>query len=223
MLGVASNKVTRCQAKSSQFNAKESDADVTNMIGLVGENVGGENEINLEKQEILFFSSRSLMKPMHTTEKWRHPRTRDGRSTVFCLLTGAIDTDEGIKTELLSFEKLQLSNSFFPAFLDAERIMNALLSFFDNLCDSQDLLLDQGISELTDPLHSKVEEDFLSSCTIALPFPLKPDYDEDVIKFSGNDSTTIYAIRYHGFGQCDSLYVKKYSNPIHVTDVISGS
>ena len=138
---------------------------------------------------------------MWTMAKWRHPRTRDGRLTVFIVLpTGAIDTDDGIKTELMTSEQLQLSISWPPALLNAEGIMNALLSFSEDLCDGQGLLLAQGIRDFTDPLDSEVGEDVVSTCTIPLPFPVKPDYDEDVTKFNG-DSTTTYVLRFHAFEQ----------------------
>ena len=99
------------------------------------------------------------------------------------LPTGAIDTDDGIKTELITSELLQLSISWPPALLDAEWIMTALLSFSEDLCDVQGPLLAQGIRSFTDPLHSEVGEDVTSTCTIPLPFPVEADYDEDVIKF----------------------------------------
>ena len=78
--------------------------------------------------------------------------------------------------------------------------MNALLSFSDDLCGVQGPLLAQGISDFTDPLDSEVGEDILSTCTILLPFPVKPDYDEDVIKSNG-DSTTFYVLRFQAFEQ----------------------
>ena len=76
--------------------------------------------------------------------------------------------------------------------------MNALLSLSEDLCDGQGPLLAQAIHDFSDPLHSEVGEDVVSTNTIPLPFPVKPDYDEDVIKFNG-DSTAIYVLRFQAF------------------------
>ena len=79
--------------------------------------------------------------------------------------------------------------------------MNAMVSFCEDLKDGQGPLLAQGLRDYTDPLHSEVSEDVVSTCIIPLPFPVKPDFVEDVIKFSGKDSTIIYVIQFHAFEQ----------------------
>ena len=129
--------MTWCQPKSSQCHASEIDEDVASERGVSEDREVG-NESSNEKQELSFFSSPLLLKPMWTMAKWRHPRTRDGRLAVFIVLsTGVIDTDDRIKTELITSQQLQLSISWLPALLDAEGIMNALLSFSKDLCDGQ--------------------------------------------------------------------------------------
>ena len=78
--------------------------------------------------------------------------------------------------------------------------MNALLSFTEDLCDGQSPLLAPGVRDFNDPLHSEVGKDATSTCTTPLPFPVKPDYRDNVIKFNGY-STTIYVLRFKAFEQ----------------------
>ena len=48
-------------------------------------------------------------------------------------------------------------------------------------------------------LHSQAGEEVVSICMIPLPFPVKPDFQEDVINFDGSDATTIYVLRFQAF------------------------
>lgn len=57
--------------------------------------------------------------------------------------------------------------------------MRALSLFSTELRDCLGALLAQVIRVLTDPFQSKEEEDVFSTCTIHLPFSVKPDFQED--------------------------------------------
>ncbi len=61
--------------------------------------------------------------------------------------------------------------------------MRALMSFSEELTDGQGPLLAQGLRDYTDPLQAKEGEDVCSTCSINLPFPVKPDFKEDVFCF----------------------------------------
>ena len=65
---------------------------------------------------------------MYAMARRRHPSARDKRLVVFTVLpTGTVDMEEGIKAELVTSDKLQLSFSWPVELLNADRIMNALL------------------------------------------------------------------------------------------------
>ncbi len=65
---------------------------------------------------------------------------------------------------------------------DADGSMNAILSFCDQLRDDQGPLMAQGMSDDTDPLHLEAGEDAVSPYVVHLPFSVKPDFEEGVIK-----------------------------------------
>lgn len=195
-------EVQLCQPKGLLgCTAGDTDDDNESDIGDLSSG-RGTRPTNDEKDELSFFSNPLTVKPMYAMTTWRHPKTRDGRLAVLIVLpTGAIEREDGIKAELVTSEQLQISLSWPPALLDADGIMKALLSFCNDLEDGQGPLLAQGLRDFTDPLHSEASQDVVSSCNIQLPFPVKPDFEEDVMKFDGNDSTTIYVIRFHAFEQ----------------------
>ena len=139
---------------------------------------------------------------MYSMAQWRHPRTRDGRLAIFLVLpSGSVEIEDGIEAELINSEQLQLSFSWPAALLDADGITKAMLSFCHDLNDGQGPLMAQGLRGYTDPLHSEVGQDVVSTCIIPRPFPVKPDFDENVIKFDGSDSTTIYVMQFQAFEQ----------------------
>ena len=149
---------------------------------------------------------------MYAMAQWTHPQTRDGRLAVFIVLpTGTIDRDDGIKVELATSDKLQLSFSWSPALLDADSIMRAILSFTEEIRDGQGPFMAQGLRDYTDPLHSQVGEEVVPTCTLQLPFPVKPDFHEDVIKFDGSDTTNIYVLRFQGFEQRFATSKKRFT------------
>ena len=111
------------------------------------------SEGNVNGNEDISFSSAPLsMKPLYAMSKWRHPKRRDGRLAVFVVLpTGTIDRTDGVKAELVTAEKLQLSFSWPPALLGANGLMQAILSFSEELRDEQGPLMVQGLRDYTDP------------------------------------------------------------------------
>ena len=192
----------RCQPKATGCILSESEDEIRSDIGDGSVTQGNHAVVKEVRSDFQFYSSPLIMKPMYTMARWRHPRTRDRRLAIFTVLsTGTIDMEDGIKAELVSSEELQLSFSWPPALLDADGIMHALMSFCDEFQDGQGPLLAQGIRDYTDPLQSEIGEEIVSTCRIPLPFPVKPDFDEDIIKFNGSDSTTIYVMRFKAFDQ----------------------
>ena len=190
---LVSLEAIRCEPKKSDGLATETDDDTARAIG--GGTAMTVSEIDNEKLAMEFFASPLIVKPMYAMTKWRHPKTRDGRLTIFSVLqTGTIDQENGVETELLNSEHLQLSFSWPSAFLNADKLMHAMVSFSDDLKDGQGPLLAQGLRDFIYPLHSEVSEEVVSTCTIPLPFPVKLDFTEDVIKFNWADTTTLYFI-----------------------------
>ena len=57
-------------------------------------------------------------------------------------------------------------------------------------------MLPQVLRDFIDPLHYEVSEEVVPTCTIPLPLSVKLDFMEDVIKFKGSDTTTIYVKRF---------------------------
>ena len=190
-----------CEPKTSQteFVGNDGDDDRESIIkepcNITGDNKGGNEDIS-------FSSSPSLMKPMYAMTQWRHPQTRDGRLALFIALpTGCIDREDAVKAELSTADSLQLSFSWPPALLDADVIKRAILSFSEALRDGQGPLLAQGLRDYRDPLHPEACEDVVSTCVVPLPFPVKQDFEEDVLKFDGSDTTTVYILRFQAFEQ----------------------
>ena len=143
-----------------------------------------------------------ILKPMYTMTQWKHLQTRDGRLAIFLLLPiGTMYLDDGIKAELLSSDRLHLSFSWPPILLDADKIMHAMMSFCVDLKEGQGLLMAEVLRDFTDPLHSQAGDDVVSACTIPLPFPIKPDFVEDIVKFDGIDTILIYVIQFQAFEQ----------------------
>ena len=54
----------------------------------------------------------------------------------------------------------------------------------------------QVLRDYTVPPHSGVGQDVVSTRIIPLSFPVKRDFEEDLIKFDGNSCMTIYVIRF---------------------------
>ena len=59
----------------------------------------------------------------------------------------------------------------------------------------------QSLRDYTDPLHSETCEEVISTCTIPLPVPVDTDFEENIIKFDGIDTTTLYVFRFQAFEQ----------------------
>ena len=80
----------RCDPKLSNGLETESEDDARSAADV--ETVMAISEVENEKSRMEFFSSPSVLKPMYTMNRWRHPRTRDGRLAIFLVLpTGAVD------------------------------------------------------------------------------------------------------------------------------------
>ena len=158
-------------------------------------------EVKVNGNEDISFSSFPLsMKPLCVMTKWRHSKTSDGRLAVFVVLpTGTIDRTDGVKAEFVSAEKLQLSFSWSPALLDANGLMQAIFSYSEELRDGQRPLMAPGLRDYADPLHADSSKEVASTCIVQLPFPVKSNFEEDLIKFDRSDTTTIYVLRFQGF------------------------
>ena len=81
----------------------------------------------------------------------------------------------------------------------------AVCSFCTDLNDGLGPLLAQGLRDYTDPLQTKEGQDVYSKCVITLPHPVKPDFSEDVLRFDGNDSTSLYMLRFEALEQKFSI------------------
>ena len=150
------------------------------------------------------------IKPLFVMARWRHPKTRDGRLAIFIVLpTGALDKDDEIRTELETAEQLSVTFAWPSVLFDADKIMRAVCSFCTELNDGQGPLLAQGLRDYTDPLQTKEGQDVYSKCVITLPHPVKPDFSEDVLRFDGNDSTSLYMLRFEAFEQKFSMTKKR--------------
>ena len=188
-----------CELKTSntEFVGSDGDDDRESIIkepcNITGDSKGGNEDIS-------FSSSPLSMKPMYAMTQWRHPQTRDGRLALFIVLpTGCIGREDAVKAELSTPDSSQLSFSWPPALLDADVIMRAILSFAEELRDGQGPLMVQGLRDYTDPLHAEAGEDVVPTCVIPLPFPVKPNFEEDLIKFDGSDTTTMYVLHFQAF------------------------
>ncbi len=70
-----------------------------------------------------------------------------------------------------------------------------MVIFFDDLGVGNATMLAQGLMEFVEQFQEKQGNNIISSCRIDLPFPVKSDFDEDVITFA-NNSTTLYLLRF---------------------------
>ncbi len=69
----------------------------------------------------------------------------------------------------------------------------------DTFCTDLDLgnatLLAQELMKYVEQFQTKQGDAIVSSCTIELPFAVKPDFNEDIITFA-NSSNTLYLLRF---------------------------
>ncbi len=169
-----------------------------------------ESEPGKKSNELDNFMSPLIVKPLYTLAQWRHPKTRGGRLALFIVLpTGCLDRENGIHAELENAERLTVTFCWPSILLQAEEIMKAVCSFCSDINDGQGPLLAQGLRDFTDPLQTQEGQDIYSKCVINLPFPVKPDFTEDVLKFDSKDSTTLYMLRFEAFEQNFSVPKKR--------------
>ena len=107
-------------------------------------------------------------------------------------------------------DKLAVTFCWPPVLFEAEKIMRAVCSFCSEINDGQRQLLAQGLRDFTDPLQTQEGQNVYSKCVINLPFPMKPDFSEDVFKFDGEDSTTLYLFRFEAFEQNFTIQKKRF-------------
>ena len=85
------------------------------------------------------------IKPMFATAGWRHPKTRDGRLTIFIVFpTGALDQENGIQAELETAERLVITFSWPPYFLMLKKSCQQFARFAQNLMMGRDPSLPRG-------------------------------------------------------------------------------
>ena len=74
-----------CQPKTTQCILSDSEDEIRSDIG-DGSTNQENNAVLKEKNEISFYSSLLVTKPMYTVARLRHLRTRDGHLDVFVVL-----------------------------------------------------------------------------------------------------------------------------------------
>ena len=159
---------------------------------------------------------------MFVMAKWKHKRTRDGRLAIFIVLpTASLDQEDGIRAGLETAEQLAVTFSWPSILFGAEKIMGAVCSFCTDLNDGQGPILAQGLRDSTDPLRSKEGQDVYSKCIITLTHPVKPNVSEDGLKFDGNDSSTLYMLRFEAFEQKFSMGKKRLNMRTFKGDTIT--
>ena len=108
----------RCQPRSSlatgDFLNAGSEEDCEIMLGTV------HAEINQDFDSDDPLRSPLTIKPLFVMSRWRHPKSRDGRLAIFMVLpTGALNNDDGIRTELETTEQLSVTFAWPSVVFDA--------------------------------------------------------------------------------------------------------
>jgi len=176
-------------------SAIDADGADTGGIGDVGDDDDGEVEL-VGSGEIDSFSNPLISKPLYIVGKWKHPRTRDGRVSVLIVLpTGVLDRDDGVAAEVLD-DTVTVTFTWPRVLVDANKLMGAILSFCKDMDIGQGTLLAQGLMDYTEPLQSREDDDIKSTCRIKLPFNVKPDFEQDILRFPGDNTTMLYLLRF---------------------------
>ena len=137
-----------------------------------------------------------VAKPLYIVGKWKHPRTRDGRVSVLLLLpTGVLDRPDGVTAEVKD-DVATVTFTWPKVLVDANKLMDAVLSFCTDMDVGQGTLLAQGLMDFTEPLQSREGDDIKSTCRIKLPFVVKQDFSQDILKFPGDNTSILYLLRF---------------------------
>ena len=89
---------------------------------------------------------------MFTIIDWRHPRTGDGRLTIFGFTNRDSRPRERNQGGVVEFGTITIIFSWLPAPLNADKIMHAMVSLRDDLKDGQGLLPERVLAII--PIHS---------------------------------------------------------------------
>jgi len=128
-------------------------------------------------------------KPLYILSTWRDPRTRDGRiSIVLVLPSGVLQMEGGVVAEVVSERKVKVTITWPTPATDVQKIVSGILAVDSNLDLSHGTLMAQGFHDFLSQYRAKEADPIVSTCLIELPFPVKPDFDEEAIMF--NDSET---------------------------------
>jgi len=137
---------------------------------------------------------------------WRDPRTRDGRISIIIVLpTGILELEEGVSAEVISPNQVQVTIPWPTASTDVQKFVTGILAVEYDLNASHGAVMTLGIHDFLAQYRSKEADPISSTCIIQLPFPVKPDFDEQAIIFDDSD-TQLYLLQLRA-------PEKKYSTP----------
>jgi len=119
-------------------------------------------------------------------------------SVLIVLPTGALDRPDGVSAEVVDNNCVNVTFIWPKVIANAGKLMDAILSFCPEMGAGRGTLLAQGLSDFCEPLQNQEGDDIRSTCRITLPFPVKPDFQQDVMRFDDN-STALYLLRFSAF------------------------
>ena len=136
-----------------------------------------------------------VSKPIYVLAKWKHPVTRDGRIAVVILLpAGVLEQDDGVCTTIVDGTTVRVTFMWPRVLLDSNKLTGAILSFCSDMDISHGTLLAQGLMDFLEMFQERQGDSIASTCTITLPFKVKPDFSEDVLSFENSD-VRLYLLR----------------------------
>lgn len=125
-----------------------------------------------------------IFKPIYLLSTWRDPRSRDGRiSLIMVLPTGALDVDDAVHAEVITSKQVKVSISWPAPITDVQKLVAGVLAVEPSLDISHGTLMAQGFHDFLAQYREKELDSISSTCLIDLPFPVKPDFDEQVLMF----------------------------------------
>ena len=122
----------------------------------------------------------------------------------------ALDCENSVLAELEDADKLAVTFCCPSVLFVAEKIIRDVWWFCSEIDGGQGPLLAQRLTDFSDPLQTGEGQNIYSKCVIKSTFPKKPDFSKDVLKFDGEDSTTLYMHRFKAFGQNFTVHKERF-------------
>ena len=129
------------------------------------------------------------------------PCHSDGRvARIILIATVLLEQEACVHPSVVKGQTVYITFTWPKVILDSKKLMGAIRSFGQDMDFSHGTLIANDLMDFLESFQPRKDDEISSTCDISLPFPVKPDFMEDVLSFENSDAR-LYLIRMSALGR----------------------